>query len=167
MIRQCEAADHEAVCALINDAAVAYRGVIARDRWKDPYMSREELDREVEDRVVFWGFFEGGRLAGVGDQHVGEVALVRHAYTHTASQGRGIGAALLAHLRGQTDRPMLVGTWKAAVWAVQFYQNRGFRLVGESDKDALLKRYWTVPERQIEESVVLADARWFALSAGR
>lgn len=164
MIRQCKSAEFDDICAVVNDAATAYRGIIAADRWKDPYMSEEELHREMNDAVLFWGFFKGGRLLAVmGLQHVGDVALIRHAYTRTANRGTGIGAALLGHIRGQTDRPMLVGTWKAATWAVRFYQGRGFRLVVAPHKDALLRRYWTVPERQIEESVVLADARWFAM----
>jgi len=163
MIRQCEPDELDEVCAVVNDAAAAYRGVIAADCWKDPYMSGEELRREVDDGVLFWGFFEGGRLLAVmGLQHVGDVALIRHAYTRTANRGTGAGTALLAHVRAQTDRPMLVGTWKAAAWAVKFYQGRGFRLVTAPQKDALLRRYWTVPERQIDESVVLADARWLA-----
>ena len=158
MIRQCEPAESEAICEVINDAASAYRGVIAPDCWNEPYMPRDELRHEMEHGVVFWGFHEDDRLVGVmGLQHVGDVALIRHAYTGTASQGRGIGAALLAHLRRQTDRPMLVGTWKAATWAVRFYERHGFRLVPADQKDELLRRYWTVPDRQIVESVVLAE----------
>ena len=98
----------------------------------------------------------------MGLQHVGDVALIRHAYTRTASQGKGLGRALLAHVTGQTDRPMLMGTWTAASWAIRFYQHHGFRLVGAQEKNSLLQRYWTIPDRQVEESVVLADTRWFA-----
>jgi GNAT superfamily N-acetyltransferase len=151
---------------VINDAAIAYRGVIAADCWKTPYMSGDELRREMASAVQVWGCFEGGRLLAVmGLQHVDDVALIRHAYTRTANQGSGLGAALLAHLQGQTDRAMLVGTWRAATWAVGFYRGHGLRLVTAPDKDALLRRYWTVPERQIDESVVLADARWFVMSS--
>ena len=158
MIRQCEPAQSEAICEVINDAASAYRGVIAPDCWNEPYMPRDELRHEMDHGVVFWGFCEDDRLVGVmGLQHVGDVALIRHAYTRTASQRRGIGTALLAHLRRQTDRPMLVGTWKAATWAVRFYERHGFRLVPADQKDELLRRYWTVPDRQIVESVVLAE----------
>ena len=165
MIRRCTLAEFDKICTVVNYAAVAYRGIIAADRWKDPYMSAEELRREVDGGVVFWGFFEDRRLLAVmGLQYVGDVALIRHAYTRTANQGTGIGTALLAHLRAETDRPMLVGTWKAATWAVRFYKGRGFQLVAGEQKDALLRRYWTVPERQIEESVVLADARWLGAS---
>ena len=163
MIRQCTPAEFDDIWAVIDDAAAAYRGIIAADRWNDPYMSRDELRREIDEGVIFLGFFDGGQLLGVmGLQHVAEVALIRHAYTRTASQRRGIGTALLAYLQRQTDRPLLVGTWKAATWAVRFYETRGFRLVDARQKDALLRRYWTVPARQIEESVVLANDRWTA-----
>lgn len=157
-IRPCTHADRDAMAEVINDAATAYRGVIAPDRWKEPYMPREELDAEIAAGVVFWGAFDGAdRLLGVmGLQDVKDVTLVRHAYTRTAAQGRGIGAALLAHLRTLTDRPVLIGTWKAATWAIGFYERHGFRLVDEAEKARLLRTYWTVPERQIEESVVLA-----------
>lgn len=163
MIRQCTPAEFDEIWTVIDDAASAYRGIIAPDRWKDPYMSRDELRREIVEGVVFWGFFHDDRLLGVmGLQHVADVALIRHAYTRTAVQGRGIGTALLEHIQRQTDRPILVGTWKAATWAVRFYEARGFRLVEAQQKDALLRRYWTVPARQIEESVVLANERWSA-----
>lgn len=163
MIRECEAAELGDVCAVINDGAAAYRGIIASDCWKDPYMGADELHREVDAGVRFWGYFDDGQLLAVmGHQDVGDVALIRHAYTRTANQGTGMGSALLSHLRGRTERPMLVGTWKAATWAVRFYQRRGFELVSAVQKEVLLRRYWTVPERQIAESVVLADARWFA-----
>ena len=165
LIRPCTPSDLDEVCAVVNDAAIAYRGIIAADRWKEPYMSRSQLRDEVSDGVMFWGAFDERGLAAVmGLQHVEDVALVRHAYTRTARQGTGIGAALLAHVGGQTDRPVLVGTWGAAVWAIRFYQRHGYRLVSDR-KDALLRRYWSIPDRQIEESVVLADARWFATSS--
>jgi len=164
-IRECNPTELDEVCAVVNDAAVAYRGIIAADRWRDPYMSADELHREVNNGVVFWGAFEDGGLVGVmGLQHVGDVALIRHAYTRTASQGTGIGTTLLARVGGQTDSPVLVGTWAAASWAIRFYQNHGFRLVAGQETDTLLRRYWAIPDRQIEESVVLADARWFATS---
>ena len=156
MIRECTSDEFDSICAVINDAAAAYRGIIAADRWKEPYMSQEELRREIEEGVTFSGFFERDDLLGVmGLQLVSDVALIRHAYTRTASQGRGIGSALLAHVQRQTDRPILIGTWKAATWAVRFYESRGFTLVDAPQKDVLLRRYWTVSERQIEESVVL------------
>jgi GNAT superfamily N-acetyltransferase len=155
-IRPCEPADVAEVHAVINDAAVAYRGVIAADCWHEPYMSLAELQHEIAGGVRFWGCVEGGQLVGVmGLQDVADVTLVRHAYTRTVSQGAGVGSALLNHLRVHTDRRILIGTWKAATWAVKFYQRHGFRLVPEADTPALLRRYWTVSPRQIEESVVL------------
>jgi GNAT superfamily N-acetyltransferase len=156
MIERCE--DLGAMLEVINDAAVAYRGVIPADRWKEPYMPLEELRDEIAAGVAFWGWRGPERLEGVmGLQHVADVALIRHAYTRTAAQSRGIGSALLDTLKRQTDRGLLVGTWKAAGWAIAFYQRRGFTLVSEQEKARLLKRYWNIPERQIEESVVLAS----------
>lgn len=158
LIERCSARDTDEIYSIVNDAARAYRGVIAADRWHDPYMPREELRRETDAGVVFWGCYESGRLEGVmGLQDVKDVALIRHAYTRSSAQGRGVGSALLAHLAKETRRPLLVGTWKAATWAVRFYEKRGFRLVSDAEKIALLRIYWTVPERQIEESVVLRN----------
>ena len=163
MIRPCELSEVDEICALVNDAAAAYRGVIPEDCWKEPYMTAGELERDIADGVRFWGSYDADRpVAVMGLQPVGDVALVRHAYTRTANQGAGLGAALLARIRSETDRPMLVGTWKAATWAIRFYEARGFRLVTAPRKDDLLRRYWRVPARQMDESVVLADARWFA-----
>lgn len=166
MIRECGPGELEAIYEVINDGASAYRGVIAPDCWHEPYMAHEELLRECAAGVVFSGFYDGTVLVGVmGLQLVGDVALLRHAYVRTVAQHRGIGDALLAHVRGRTRRPMLIGTWRDATWAVRFYERRGFRLVRQEDKARLLRRYWTVPDRQIDESVVLADERW--LSARR
>ena len=166
LIRPCTPDELDEVCAVVNDAAVAYRGVIAADRWKEPYMSASELRDEVNHGIVFWGAFdERGLVAVMGLQHVADVALIRHAYTRTARQGAGLGKALLAHVAGQTDRPVLVGTWTAATWAIRFYQSHGFRLVAGPEREALLRRYWTIPDRQIDESVVLVDARWRARSS--
>lgn len=163
MIRLCQPGDLQAIYDVINDAAVAYRGTIPPDCWHEPYMSEEELRREVRAGVRFWGCYERGGLAAVmGLQHVEDVTLIRHAYTRTADQRRGLGAALLTRLRRETDRPMLVGTWTAASWAIRFYQRHGFQLVPPAVRERLLRRYWTVSPRQIEASVVLADARWFA-----
>jgi N-acetylglutamate synthase-like GNAT family acetyltransferase len=124
-------------------------------------MSREKLQREIDEGVVFWGYEEGGALAGVmGIQQVQDVTLIRHAYVRTSSQKRGIGAELLSHLREIAKGPVLIGTWADAVWAIRFYERHGFRIVDADAKDRLLKRYWTIPERQVETSVVLADACW-------
>jgi len=145
-----------AICEVINDAAEAYRGVIPADRWHEPYMPLQDLRAEIAAGVEFWGIQrEGSLIAVMGLQPVKDVALIRHAYTRTASQGLGAGTALLEHLVEQTDRPMLVGTWKAATWAIRFYEKRGFRLASEKAKSDLLKKYWTIPDRQVEESVVL------------
>jgi N-acetylglutamate synthase-like GNAT family acetyltransferase len=161
MIRPCNAADVETIFAIVNDAAEAYRGVIPADRWKVPYMSREEMRHEIEQGVVFWGYEEGGQLAGVmGIQDVQDVTLIRHAYVLTSRRNGGIGGKLLAHLHSQCARPVLIGTWAAATWAVRFYQKHGFRLVTPEEKDRLLKKYWSIPDRQVATSVVLADCRW-------
>jgi len=161
MIRRCNDADFEAIYEIINDAAVAYEGVIPSDAWTAPYMSREELRRDIADGIVFWGCEMDGELAGVmGIQDVQDVTLIRHSYVRTAKRNQGIGGKLLAHLRDLTPRPVLIGTWADAAWAVRFYEHHGFRLVSPEEKTRLLRRYWSVPERQIETSVVLADERW-------
>ncbi len=145
------------IAEVINEAAIAYRGVIPADRLHEPYMPMDELRAEIAAGVQFWGIRRGARLSGaMGLQRVLDVSLIRHAYTRTAEQGSGVGSALLQHLARESDRRMLVGTWKAAAWAIRFYERRGFRLVGDAEKDRLLRRYWSVPERQIEESVVLS-----------
>jgi len=162
MIRKCDSSDFETIYAIINDAAQAYKGIIPADRWKEPYMSREELRREMDEGVVFWGYEEDHELVGVmGIQHVHDVMLIRHAYVRTAKRNHGIGARLLSVLREQTTHPILVGTWADAAWAIRFYEKHGFRLVSPEEKDQLLRRYWSIPERQIETSVVLADPKWF------
>ena len=160
MIRQCNHKDFEAVYTIINDAAEAYKGVIPEDRLNVPYMTKEELQHEIDDGVVFWGYEEGGALVGVmGIQDVKDVTLIRHSYVRTANQGEGIGGKLLSKLREKSGRPVLMGTWANAVWAIRFYEKHGFRLVSPEEKDRLLKTYWSIPERQIETSVVLADQK--------
>jgi N-acetylglutamate synthase-like GNAT family acetyltransferase len=168
VIRPCEADEFEAIWEIVNDAAQVYRGVIPADRWKDPYMPREELRHEIEQGVSFWGYEENGELVGVmGIQPVQDVTLIRHAYVRTGRRNQGIGGRLLSHLRTQTTGPTLVGTWKDATWAIRFYQKHGFRLVSpEEEKNRLLRRYWTIPERQVETSVVLADQRWLDQRSG-
>ena len=163
MIRRLAEADVARAAAIVNDAAQAYRDVIPADRWHEPYMAEDELRREIAAGVRFWGWDDAGDLVGVmGLQRVDDVALIRHAYVLTESQRRGIGGRLLARPPGRARRPLLVGTWAAATWAVRFYQRHGFLLVDAAEKDRLLRRYWSVPERQIETSVVLADKRWRA-----
>jgi N-acetylglutamate synthase-like GNAT family acetyltransferase len=156
MIRPCTDSDVPNILAIVNDAAQAYKGVIPSDCWHEPYMPVEELKEEIAHGVKFWGYEDGGQLIGVmGMQPVKDVTLIRHAYVKTGMRNRGIGGKLMAHLLGQADRKILVGTWKAANWAVKFYQKHGFQLVGEEEKVRLLKTYWNIPERQIETSVVL------------
>jgi N-acetylglutamate synthase-like GNAT family acetyltransferase len=158
MVRPCSNADFEALYAIVNDAAEAYRGAIPADRWREPYMPREELRREIEQGVKFWGYEDKGELVGVmGIQDVQDVTLIRHAYVRTAHRQQGIGGKLLWLLRLQARGPLLIGTWAAATWAVRFYQKHGFRLVSPEEKSRLLKKYWTIPERQVETSVVLAE----------
>ena len=162
MIRQCDTREFEMIYSIINDAAQAYKGVIPVHCWKEPYMSKGELRREMDEGVVFWGYEEDGELVGVtGIQHVQDLTLIRHAYVRTAKRNRGIGGKLLSYLREQTTRPTLIGTWADAAWAIRFYEKHGFRLVSLGEKDRLLRKYWSVPERQIENSVVLADQKWF------
>jgi GNAT superfamily N-acetyltransferase len=156
-IRRCREDEREAILAIVNAAAEAYRGVIPADRWHEPYMPAAELDGEIAAGVAFWGCEDGGELVGVmGIQRVRDVDLIRHAYVLPASQGRGVGGALLAHLARSSTRRMLVGTWAAAEWAIRFYRRHGFELVTPERKDALLRAYWTIPARQIAVSVVLA-----------
>lgn len=158
MTRPCDDADFEAIYSIINDAAEAYRGVIPKDRWHEPYMPREELRHEIESGVRFWGYEENGELLGVmGIQDVQDVTLIRHAYVRTTNRNQGIGGKLLAELRKLTSRPILIGTWAAAVWAIRFYERHGFQLVTKEEKERLLKKYWSIPERQVETSVVLAE----------
>lgn len=162
MIRQCHNHEFEAIYSIINEAAQAYKGVIPADRWKEPYMSKDELRHEMDEGVVFWGYEEDGELVGVmGIQHVQDVTLIRHAYVRPARQNQGIGGKLLETLRRQTTRPVLIGTWADAVWAIRFYEKHGFRLVSPEEKERLLRKYWSIPARQVETSVVLADERWF------
>lgn len=158
MIRPCNDNDFDTIFSIINEAAEAYRGVIPADRWHEPYMSKDELRREISSGVRFWGHQEGGELIGVmGIQDVQDVTLIRHAYVRTASRGQGIGGRLLCELRTLTDRPVLIGTWAAATWAIRFYEKHGFRLVTPEEKNRLLKKYWSIPERQVETSVVLSN----------
>jgi len=158
MIRQCSEHDFETIYSVINDAAQAYKGVIPSDRWKEPYMPEEYLRHELDSGVVFWGYEEDGELIGVmAIQDVQDVTLIRHAYVRTSRRNKGIGGKLLLHLKKLTDRPILIGTWADATWAVRFYEKHGFHLVSPEEKDRLLKKYWSIPERQIETSVVLVE----------
>ncbi len=163
MIRRCSESDFDTMFEIINDAARVYKGVIPEDRWHDPYMPREHLKNEIEAGVVFWGYEDEGKLAAVmGIQDILDVSLIRHAYVRREKQNLGMGGRLFSFLREQTDRPMLVGTWASARWAIRFYEKQGFRQVTEEEKNRLLKKYWNIPERQIETSVVLAEKQLFS-----
>ena len=165
MIRRCTAQDFDRIHTIINDGAQAYKGIIPADRWTEPYMSTHQLQHEIDEGVIFWGYEASGQLSGVmGIQPVRDVTLIRHAYVLTTSQKQGIGAHLLAHLRELATGPVLIGTWADATWAIRLYEKHGFQLVAGQIKAELLKKYWTIPERQIETSVVLADAVWRELN---
>ena len=156
MIRRCHDSDFETILTIINSAAAAYDGVIPQDRWNEPYMSRQELLEEMGLGVKFWGYEDGEELVGVmGVQPVQDVTLIRHAYVHPDKQRKGLGGKLLSVICQQITRPLMVGTWADASWAIRFYEKHGFRLVSSTEKDRLLRTYWTIPERQIETSVVL------------
>jgi len=155
-IRRCGDDEHGAILSIVNAAAEAYRGVIPADRWHEPYMSESELDGEIAAGVEFWGCEVDGALLGImGIQAVGDVDLIRHAYVSPGSQRRGVGTALLDYLMRSVERPVLVGTWAAAEWAIRFYRRHGFEPVSREQTAELLRTYWTIPERQIETSVVL------------
>ncbi len=161
MIRRCEEADFNTIFKIINDAALAYKGIIPKDRWHEPYMSNAELRAQINDGIVFWGLERDGHLLGVmGIQDKGDVTLIRHAYVTTKAQKQGIGKKLLQQLQSMTEKPILIGTWAAALWAISFYQKNGYTLVSEEDKNRLLRKYWSIPERQVETSVVLANQPW-------
>jgi GNAT superfamily N-acetyltransferase len=157
-IRPCRDDERAAMLAIVNAAAEAYRGVIPADRWHEPYMPLRELDEEIAAGIAFWGYEADGALLGImGIQTVGDVDLIRHAYVSPGSQRHGVGSALLEHLLRSTTRRVLVGTWAAADWATRFYRRHGFELVSHELKAELLRTYWTIPARQIETSVVLAN----------
>src|SRR5687768_13555076 len=146
IIRQSVDADFDAMRAIVNAAALAYREVIPADRWHDPYMSAEDLRKEIAGGVAFWVAEEDGRVSGVmGIQDKGEVALVRHAYVAPATQRSGVGTRLLRHVEGLAAKPILIGTWASASWAIEFYQRNGFTVVPAGDKDRLLQTYWSIP----------------------
>lgn len=166
LIRKSEAADFAAMLDIVNAAAQAYRGVIPADRWHEPYMSATELASEIADGVMFWVAEDDAHLMGMmGIQNKGEVALVRHAYVAPTAQRKGVGTRLLRHVEGLTDKPMLIGTWASALWAIDFYRRNDYNVVSNDQKDVLLRKYWSIPARQIETSVVLADQRWMQTQA--
>jgi N-acetylglutamate synthase-like GNAT family acetyltransferase len=158
MIIKSEQKDFQDIYDIINDAASAYKGIIPADRWHVPYMSKQELEKQIADDIQFWKYTENEAILGVmGIQFKGDVTLIRHAYVRTNARNKGIGGKLLEFLRSTTSTPILIGTWADAQWAIAFYQKHGFRLVSETEKNRLLVKYWSVPVRQIETSVVLAS----------
>ena len=161
MIRKLTNTHFQALLNVVNDAAIVYRDKISADRWKEPYMPTQELKEEIQSGVQFYGYIENDDLIAVmGIQQVTDVTLIRHAYTLTSHQRKGLGEKLLNHLLGlaRTDR-ILVGTWETAPWAIRFYQKHGFELLSREDTNKLLKKYWNLPERQVETSVVLEHKR--------
>jgi N-acetylglutamate synthase-like GNAT family acetyltransferase len=166
MIRKGTAEDFDEVLEIINDAAIAYKGIIPPDRWHEPYMQKEELQAQIDDGVTFSCCVDGNKIFGVmGIQDKRDVELIRHAYVRTEQRNNGIGSRLLLELINGSKKPILIGTWKAANWAIRFYEKHGFSLVNEEDKNRLLKKYWTIPDRQVETSVVLVDEKYLALRA--
>lgn len=162
-IRRCTEQDFPELLVVINDGAQAYKGVIPADSWHEPYFPKDYLEAEIAAGVRFWGCEIDGELAGVmGIQDRGEVNLIRHAYVRSAHQRRGIGGRLLECLQGLDSRPILIGTWAAATWAIAFYRRHHYRLLAPKEAEALLRKYWTVSQRQSEISVVLASPRWRA-----
>ena len=161
LIRKSHEADSVAMLAIVNAAAQAYRGVIPFDRWREPYMPEDELEKEISDGVIFWVAEDHGRLIGMmGIQDKEDVVLIRHAYVEPTAQKRGVGTSLLRHVQSLAGKPVLIGTWSDASWAIEFYRRNGFTVVSSGLKDQLLRQYWSIPERQVETSVVLADTRW-------
>ena len=161
MIRKGTDEDFEEIFTTINDAAIAYKGLIPPDRWHEPYMTKAELQAQVDDGVRFSCYVDNNEIVGVmGIQDKADVELIRHAYVRTKQRQKGIGTLLLQELIRDAKKPILIGTWKAAEWAIRFYQKHGFRLVEEAEKNRLLKKYWAIPDRQVETSVVLVDGKY-------
>jgi GNAT superfamily N-acetyltransferase len=161
MMASCTPDDFKEIYEIINDAASAYKGVIPSDRWHEPYMTEEELKDQISQGVEFSCYREGDKILGImGIQDRKDVTLIRHAYVRTKVRNKGIGGKLLAHLVTLTTKPVLIGTWAEASWAIAFYQKHGFRLLPDAEKNKLLGKYWTIPQRQVETSVVLASVDW-------
>jgi GNAT superfamily N-acetyltransferase len=161
MIFKCTEQDFQEIFSIINDGASAYKGIIPADRWHEPYMPEAELQTQIDEGVEFWAYKENNEMLGVmGIQDVLDVTLIRHAYVRTTARNKGIGGKLLNHLSELTVQPILIGTWASAIWAIGFYKKHGFRLVTFEEKEYLLRKYWNVPGRQVETSVVLASQNW-------
>jgi len=157
MISEYKKTDTSKILNIVNEASIKYKGVIPDDCWKEPYMSEQELIDEFSDGVRIYGYNHNNELIGViGIQEVKDVVLIRHAYTLSSYQGKGAGSALLEYLlkKNQNSR-LLVGTWRNATWAIQFYEKFGFILHAKDQSILLLKKYWKIPSKQIKNSVVL------------
>ena len=160
-ISKCEQEDFNTIYEIINDAAQAYKGIIPEDMWHETYMTEDELKRQIDQGVQFWKYSKQHETLGVmGIQFKGDVTLIRHAYVRTEKRNKGIGSRLLESLYAISSTPVLIGTWEDAIWAITFYQNHGFRLLSKDEKDIVLRKYWTIPPRQIDTSVVLASSNW-------
>lgn len=161
IIKSDEKKDFDTIYEIINDASIAYKGIIPKDRWKEPYMSKNELETQINEGVQFWNYVEDKKILGVmGIQFKNDVTLIRHAYVKTVARQKGIGGKLLNQLINMAKTPVLIGTWKDASWAISFYEKHGFRLLSDKEKNKLLKTYWVIPERQVETSIVLASTDW-------
>lgn len=161
MIKKSKKGDFKDIYEIINDASSAYKGIIPEDRWKEPYMQEEELQKQIDDGVEFWCYRQNAVILGVmGIQQKFDVTLIRHAYVRTTARNTGVGGKLLQDLLTLTEKPILIGTWADATWAINFYQKNGFRKVSHIEKEQLLRKYWDIPLRQIETSVVLANTNF-------
>ena len=157
MISEYTKSDNSKILYIINDAALRYKGIIPDNCWHEPYMSEQELIDEFSDGVRMFGYHRNNKLIGViGIQKTNDVILIRHAYTLTSYQGKGIGSALIEYLlkKNQNSR-LLVGTWRNATWAIRFYEKFGFILHAKEQSTLLLKKYWKISSKQIKNSVVL------------
>jgi len=157
MISEYKKIDTSKILYIINDASLKYKDIIPKDCWHEPYMSERELTNEFNNGVRMYGYLDKKELIGViGIQKVKEVILIRHAYTLTSHQGKGVGSTLLEYLLNKNKNfRLLVGTWKNAKWAIRFYKKFGFILHSEDETNLLLKKYWEIPSKQIKNSVVL------------
>jgi len=163
MIIPSKESDFKEILEIINDAASMYKGIIPADRWHEPYMSEKELQTQIEEGIKFWCYADNDYIVGVmGFQEKSDVTLIRHAYVRTDARNKGIGGKLLHHLSDLSAKPILIGTWADASWAISFYKKHGFQLVSFEEKERLLRKYWRIPLRQIETSVVLANSNWLA-----
>ena len=157
MIIEYKKADISKILHIINEASLKYKGIIPDNCWKEPYMSKQELISEFNDGVRMYGYHNNNKLIGViGVQKVKDVILIRHTYTLSSYQGKGAGSTLLEYLlKKYKNSRLLVGTWKNASWAIQFYKKFDFILHTKEETTSLLKKYWNIPTKQIENSVVL------------